>query len=140
MGNLREHQYTFLIISRPFLLRMRYVSDKGCREYQKTHTLCYRFFPDNRATYEIIWKNIVEPERPQMTIWRMRIACWIPKATDIHTEYAILIAFPTQQWLHERASLLRYTYISSLIFFFQKFSCFLFYFRYLLVFEVHSPS
>ena len=32
-----------------------------------------------------MWKNIVEPDRPQMTILRMRIACWIPKATNIHT-------------------------------------------------------
>jgi len=29
----------------------------------------------------------------------MRIACWIPKATDTHTEYVTLIAFPQQQWL-----------------------------------------
>ena len=34
-------------------------------------------------------------------IRRMRIACWIPKATDTHSEYAILIAFRLQQWLHE---------------------------------------
>ena len=26
--------------------------------------------------------NIVERGRPEMTIWRMRIACWIPKATN----------------------------------------------------------
>ena len=45
-----------------------------------------------------------------MIIWRMRIACWIPKATHTHSEYVILVAFPPQQWLHERASLLHYTY------------------------------
>jgi len=28
----------------------------------------------------------------------MRIAYWIPKATNIHSEYVILIAFPLQQW------------------------------------------
>jgi hypothetical protein len=28
-----------------------------------------------------------------MTVWRMRIACWIPKATDTHSEYEIFIAF-----------------------------------------------
>ena len=44
-----------------------------------------------------------------MTIWRMFIACWIPKATNTHTVYITLIAFPLHQWLHERASLLRYT-------------------------------
>ena len=31
----------------------------------------------------------------------MRIACWIPKATDTHREYGILIALPLQQWLGE---------------------------------------
>jgi hypothetical protein len=53
-----------------------------------------------------MWKNIVEQGRPQMTIWRMRIACWTTKATNTHSDYVILIAFPLQQWLHERASLL----------------------------------
>ena len=39
-------------------------------------------------------KNIVEPERPQIAIWRLRIACWIPNATNTHSNYVILIAFP----------------------------------------------
>ena len=34
---------------------------------------------------------------------RMRIACWIPKATDTHSEYEINIAFPLQQWLRQNA-------------------------------------
>ena len=38
-------------------------------------------------------KNTVEWGRPQMTICRMRIACWTPKATNIHTGCVILIAF-----------------------------------------------
>ena len=54
-------------------------------------------------------ESMVEPDRPQMTIRRMRIACWIPKATNTHSEYVTLIAFPLQQWLHERALTLRYT-------------------------------
>ena len=33
-----------------------------------------------------------------------------------HTEYVILIAFPQQQWLRERASVLRYTYIACLVY------------------------
>jgi len=28
------------------------------------------------------WKNIVQPDRPQMTIWRMRISCCLPTATN----------------------------------------------------------
>ena len=50
----------------------------------------------------------------QMTVWRMRIACCIPEATHKHSQYVTLIAFPLQQWLHERPSVLRYTYIASI--------------------------
>jgi len=50
-----------------------------------------------------------------MTIWRTRVACRIPKATNTHTEYVILIAFPLQQWLHERASLLRHSTLRVLL-------------------------
>jgi len=53
-----------------------------------------------------------------MAIWRMRIACWIPKATNKHSEYVIHIACPLQQWLHERPSMLRYTYIDCILFVF----------------------
>jgi len=56
-----------------------------------------------------MWKNIVERGRPQMAIWRIRFACWIPKATNTHLQYVIFTAFPLLQWLHERASTLRYT-------------------------------
>jgi hypothetical protein len=35
----------------------------------------------------IMWKNTVETDRPQMTIWRVCIACWIPKATNTHTQF-----------------------------------------------------
>jgi len=60
-------------------------------------------------------KNTVQPGRLHMTTWRMRIACWIPKATSTHSKYAVRIAFPVQQWLHERTSLLRYTYVACLV-------------------------
>jgi len=43
------------------------------------------FFFENHAVCGIIWKNIIEWGRPQMTIWRMRVACWIPKATNTHS-------------------------------------------------------
>jgi len=46
-----------------------------------------------------------------MTIQHPRSACWITKASDIHSECVILITFPWQQWLRERASVLRYTYV-----------------------------
>ena len=54
--------------------------------------------------------------KPQMIIWCTRIVCGIPKATNTYSEYIILIAFPLQQLLHERASMLRHTYIACLVF------------------------
>jgi hypothetical protein len=50
-----------------------------------------------------MWRNIVEPEMPQMAVWRKRIARWILKLTSTHSEYVTLIAFSQQQWLYERA-------------------------------------
>ena len=61
-----------------------------------------------------MFKNFVELGRP-LTMWRMRFSCWMPKDTDTHSEYVILIAFPLQQWLQERASLFRYMHIARLV-------------------------
>jgi len=88
---------------------MRNVSDKSYTELHNTHFMLNTFF-ENRAVRKIMLKNVIQPARPQMTTWRTRIACWIPKATDTHTGCVIFIAFPLQQWFHERASVLRYTY------------------------------
>jgi hypothetical protein len=41
---------------------------------------------------------------------RMRFACWITQATGTHSAYVILIAFPRQHWLRERAAIVLYTY------------------------------
>ena len=69
------------------------------------------FLLDDRAVYEIMWKNILESYRPQNTTWRMHISFWIPMATDTLSQYVMLIAFPLQQWLQESASVLLYRYI-----------------------------
>ena len=83
----------------------------------KTHIFLFSnfFFPENLAGYEVMWKNMVERGRIHVTIWRMRIVCWIPQAINAHSEYVILFAFPLQQWLHERTSVLRHTYIASFV-------------------------
>jgi len=62
-----------------------------------------------------MWENVVEPDRPQMTIWRVQIACWVPKAIDTHSECVMFITFTLQQWLHERTSMLCYMYIVCLV-------------------------
>jgi len=51
------------------------------------------FFFENRAVYEVMWKNTAEPHGPQMTIRRMHITCWITKATNTHSENVILGLF-----------------------------------------------
>ena len=39
---------------------MRNVLDKICRENRNTRFLFNKFFPENHAVSEIMWKNIVE--------------------------------------------------------------------------------
>jgi hypothetical protein len=66
----------------------------------------------------------VQSGRSQVTtLRRMHIACWITNTADTHSECVILNAFPLIQWLHERASVLRYTYIAYLFFFIYAFIC-----------------
>jgi hypothetical protein len=90
------------------LLTMRNVSDK-LTEKIKPHILSSKTFSESRAAYQIMWKNIVERGRPQMAIWRMRIACWVPKAANTHPVYVVLLALPLRQWLHESVSIVRYS-------------------------------
>jgi hypothetical protein len=83
----------------------------------KTHILFSITFFRKSCLYEITWKNTAHLDRPQMAIWRTRIGCGITKATDTHSEYVILTAFPMQEWLRERASMLRYTSTACLVLF-----------------------
>jgi len=56
---------------------------------RETHILFSIFFLNHDA-YEIMWKN-EGPDRPQMTIRHMCIACWIIKATDTCSLYVKLV-------------------------------------------------
>jgi hypothetical protein len=47
---------------------MRNVLDRNSRENQNTHYMLRNFFPENCAAYVVMLKNVVEPDRPQMTI------------------------------------------------------------------------
>ena len=78
-------------------------------ETHLTFNILFSF--ENCVVNEVIWRgggNIVEPGRPQMTIWCMRIACWIPKSTNIHSDYVTCISFALQQWLYEPTAMLCY--------------------------------
>ena len=98
---------------------MKNVSEKSCKGNQNTFCVQYFFYFENRAVCEIMLKYMVERGRPQMTVWRTRIACWIHKAkthththTHTHPGCAIPIAFPLQQRPHGCATMLRYTYLA----------------------------
>jgi hypothetical protein len=107
-----------MAVSRYVLLRMRNISDKICRVNEKAHFMFNNiFFFEIRAVYVIMLKKYGRAAQATVdsTIRRMRISCWLTKATNTHSGYAILIAFPQQQWLHDRASMLRHTYIASLV-------------------------
>jgi len=98
------------------LRSMRSVPGESCTAKQNTF---YALLPppptpEYRAIYENV-ENYCVLYRPQMTVCRIRIACWVRGATNTHSEYIILFAFPLQKWLHECTSLLRYTCIACLV-------------------------
>ena len=111
------------------------------RENQNTQFTFSKFFCfENRAVYEIMSKNVVQRNRPQITIW-CHVACWIskttraqeqaqaraPTTTYIHAqnhprrrarthtdqEIIIFIAFPLQQLFRESAWMLCYMHCLS---------------------------
>jgi len=73
------------------------------------------FFSQNLAVYEVnVGKNIVQQEGPQNTA-HARGVLGKSGYKITHSEYVTLIAFPLQQWLHERASVLLYTHSAWLV-------------------------
>ena len=47
---------------------MRNASDRSCTENKNTHFMFNIPPPENRAVYEIMWKNMVQPDRSQVSI------------------------------------------------------------------------
>jgi hypothetical protein len=47
---------------------MRNILDKNCRENQNRHFMFSNSYPEKWAVYEIIWKNMIKPEKPQIII------------------------------------------------------------------------
>jgi hypothetical protein len=57
MGTLHEDVCIFMIVFCSIIPKMRNVSDKSSI-----------IFPENRVVYEIMWKNMVKPDGPKVTI------------------------------------------------------------------------
>jgi len=99
-------QYILLIISHSVLLRIRNVSHESCRKNRNTHFMFSIFFKSRLC--DIIWKVMVESDRPKMTTGRTCITCWITKAKNTHSNYVILIALPQHQRVLERVNITFY--------------------------------
>jgi len=65
VGALREDICAFMIVSCLIILRMRNIQTQVVEKI-KTRVL-YSIIFIHCAIYEVIWKNIVESNRPQMT-------------------------------------------------------------------------
>jgi len=57
-----------MTVSHSVLLRMGNVSDKSSRENDNTHFISNKSHPPKHGLYEIMWENLGDPDRPQMTI------------------------------------------------------------------------
>ena len=70
-STLHEDVCTIMTTSLSILLRMKNVSVKSCRENQNTHFVFsnrFFFFFESPAVCEIVWENVVEWDRQQITI------------------------------------------------------------------------
>jgi hypothetical protein len=72
-GTLDEDRYAFLTYVVQFYLE-REIFQTKVAEKIKTHFVFNNFFFYNRAGYDIMWRKILEPGRPQITTWCMLTA------------------------------------------------------------------
>ena len=90
---------------------MRNVSDKSCREIQNTHFISNNFYfrKSNHLWDKVENYGGAGQDTVGNIIWRMRIACRIPKDTKTHSHNTQYLLLPPQQWMYEGAWMLRYT-------------------------------
>ena len=107
------HFWSYLV---HFFLESKMFQTKVVNEI-KTHILCLiTFFLKSYCLWDIVKKNgTAWQTTDDNIIGHMLIACWIPKCTNLHSEYVIIIAFTLEQWLHQRASVLPHAYFACLV-------------------------
>ena len=100
---------------------MRNVADNVGKKV-KTSKLCSLTLPGSRAIYEIIWKycgrgrQATEGNAIRRKLLHADDYGYTHKHTHTHTEYVVLTSLLQEKWLHERNTVLRYTYIACLVF------------------------
>jgi len=105
-----------MIISLLIRLRIRNIWDK-VKEKIKIDILCSITFSLKSCRF---CGNVEKYGRTRQATdgnikWRVRFVCWINKKTKTHSEYVILIAFPRQQLLRQRVSVLGCSYIVCIV-------------------------
>jgi hypothetical protein len=85
-GTLHEDQYIFLSYLAHFFLEWGMIQIKNVEEIKIGILYLVTFFSKIMLYIKKSWKNFFERGRPQMTIWRMRIECYTPKATNTHIQ------------------------------------------------------
>jgi hypothetical protein len=121
MSTLRDNICTYMIIPCWILLRMRHILDNIFREIQNLYFMFSNLppLPPNRAVYEIMWKNMIKPDRSQMEVWcgaeKMRLACWVLRKEYRHSlTICNTHCFSTATLV--TGTLLSVTYIACLVF------------------------
>jgi len=113
-GTLLEDQYSFVIISRSVLLRMRKVSDKNCRENHNSHFMLNNvFFRKSWRLWDNVEKYCTAGQATDGN-WCTDIAWWIPKATATHSGY-VTHFFSTAAVTGRTCLTVRHTYIACLV-------------------------
>ena len=98
---------------------MKNVSDEHSRENQ-THFVSSTFFLEIRAVYEIKWKIMYSEAGHNKNMAHAHCMLDTQDYKYAHTGFVALNAFPVQQWLQDRASMLRYTHFSLLVSYLSK--------------------
>ena len=103
------HLNTFVHLHPWILLTMGNVS-KNCRGFWNIYFTFINIFvfPEKHGGFEIILKNMSEPNRPSWEHKRAHAICMLDNYGYWHTEYAIIISFLRQQCLRERAWMLTF--------------------------------
>jgi hypothetical protein len=110
----------FLSYLAQFFLEFEMFQTKAVETIQ-THILCsvtFFFLKSCRLLDNV--EHYCRGEISQLPIWRMHIGWWMTKGTNTHSVCVTVTAFSLQQWLHESASILRYTYIVACLVFINR--------------------
>jgi len=78
-----------------FQLRVKWEMFQTHLKRNSKHTFHVQLLPPpvNHTVYEKMWKNIEEPDRPQMTICHIRIVCRMRNATNTHCRICRTLIF-----------------------------------------------